>query len=143
MWWYIGILSYMTVGFLTFRGRYARRMAKALFDLHKAKQDYEADKKRNRGYASPGAEYRLGDAKRRANRENQIFDSIPMAIFWFVYIFAWLGKLVYKVLFRGDIDRAAKKRSQKLIADYNRVQELEAENERLMNLAKQEGLIDK
>lgn len=143
MWWYISILSYAAIGFGTFRVRYTKRMAKALFDLYRAKADYEEDKKRNKGYASPGAEYRVSDAKRRARSDNHMPDSIALGIFWFVYIFIWLAKLAYWVLFRGDVNKAARQRSQKLIAEHKRIQDLEAENARLMKLAEEEGLIEK
>lgn len=147
--WIIATTWYLVIGFLVFKAKYNRDMAKAILRLHKAKEAHEAEvertKKQRYYYVSPYVARELSDAKHAVSIRKPMIDAISLGVVWPVHIL-WgigklLGKLINRVMFGGNVDKVAQQRADKLFAEHLRVKELEAEKKRLMALAQEEGLI--
>ena len=146
MWWALSILGYWVVAFVVFKAKYNRDMAEAIVRLHKAQEAYTVEEENSRGqpnyWISSMVSSELDEAKLDVRHRGPLVDAVIWGAWWPAYIFWGFGKLLYRVVFDNDVDKVARQKADKLLAEHLRVKELEAENKRLMNLAKEEGLID-
>jgi hypothetical protein len=154
------ILSYLTVGFIAFRVLYARWRGRELVTLDLARDELHLARavEKENPYPSGGsgsakyADYcnarsRVEVAERRfsaARDEVRENSELPMSIFagalWpitLVVIIAILfGKLVKVTLFRSGLDKAARRRADRITTQHRRLLEQERRQAELIALGK-------
>lgn len=159
--WVSGILAYLGIGFTTFKTLYAVRRSRLLVTLEKA------TKRRNLAHAKfnqidKASRSMYSTAWQNADRERDLANKAyqdavdskrtndPLATIFAIpgwpllalaYAFIQGYKFVKWLMFRGDMDRGAKRRAEKILAPWREEQERKEVEAKLVEVAKKEGLL--